>query len=77
MGFIPTVIRKGSGREECNNSHSLLKLPCSRFVGGEEAAWGLLKYRCTSRIAGCAAHRVRLLVQVTAGGGGHMQLNPT
>lgn len=38
MGLIPTVIRKGGGREECRNSHSSLTLPCSRSVGGEEAA---------------------------------------
>lgn len=74
MGFIPTLIQKGSGWEECNKSHSLLKLPCSRFVGGEEATWGLLKYMCTSSITGFKSDQVWLLVFVS-GGGVHVEFH--
>lgn len=69
MGFIPAAIRKGGGREECSESHSLRKLPCGRFVGGEEAAWGLLTCICTRRTAGFASRRVGLLARAAAGGG--------
>lgn len=42
-GFIPAV-NQGWGQEECSPSDPFARVPCSGFVGGEEASWGWLKH---------------------------------
>lgn len=68
VGLVPTAIRKGGGREERRNSHSSRTLPCGRSVGGEEAAWGLLRYVCARGVAGFASQQGQLLVRGAAAG---------